>query len=128
MWQCCGVCVNKRRSDSRNLVVVWKLVILAIAVCLNITLAVRLIWGPQSVLSYRELRTQQVALETELAAQETHNALLSREIRLLQSDERYVEKIIRQRLNYVKENEILYLFDTGQSAAARGAEGNERKN
>lgn len=120
--------MNKRRSDSRNLVVVWKLVILAIAVCLNITLAVRLIWGPQSVLSYRELRTQQAALETELAAQETHNALLSREIRLLQSDERYVEKIIRQRLNYVKENEILYLFDTGQSAAARGAEGNERKN
>ena len=36
---------------------------------------------------------------------------LSREIRLLQTDDSYVEKMIRQRLNYVRKNEILYLFD-----------------
>lgn len=120
--------MNKRRSEPRNWVTVWKVIILAIALSLNVTLAVRLIWGPQSILSYRELRTQQIALQAELAKEEAQNALLSREIRLLQSDERYVEKLIRQRLNYVKENEILYLFDTGPSASARGATEDERKN
>ena len=47
----------------------------------------------------------------ELAALNEQRASLSREIRLLKTDPDYVEKVIRQRLNYVRKNEILYLFD-----------------
>ena len=54
------------------------------------------------------------------------NAGLSREIRLLQSDEKYVEKMIRQRLNFVRSNEILYLFT--EDANARGALPHDGKN
>ena len=30
---------------------------------------------------------------------------------MLKADPAYVEKVIRNRLNYVKKNEILYIFD-----------------
>ena len=54
---------------------------------------------------------KQSELSQELAALNEQRASLSREIRLLKTDPDYVEKVIRQRLNYVRKNEILYLFD-----------------
>ena len=49
---------------------------------------------------------------------QTERAALSREIRLLKTDPAYVEKVIRQRLNYVRKNEILYLFDKSRENSA----------
>lgn len=106
----------------------WKTTILAIALLVNVTLAIRLFWGQQSIATYHHHKKQQAELRVEIAARDAHNAELSREIRLLQTDARYVEKMIRQRLNYVKEDEILYLFDGGQHADNMGATGNEGKN
>ena len=99
------------RNGSSPLTVVWKSVILALAVLMNITLACRLVWGEQSVSSWRELKARQAQLVAELDELNKRRADLSLEIRLLQSDDAYVEKMIRQRLNYVRQNEILYLFD-----------------
>ena len=48
----------------------------------------------------------------------TRNLSLSREIRLLQTDQKYVEKMIRQRLHYLRDNEILYLFDAAPKSGA----------
>ena len=106
----------------------WKTIILVIALIVNVTLGIRLFWGPQSLSTYHQLKKQQAALQAELSMQDVTNAGLSREIRLLQTDGRYVEKMIRQRLNYVKENEILYLFDGGQDATTTGATRHEGKN
>lgn len=104
----------------------WKLIILALALTINATLVSRLFSGPQSFISYRELAAQHEELTTELEEYDKANAALSREIRLLQSDEKYVEKMIRQRLNFVRNNEILYLFTDEQNTS--GALSDDRKN
>ena len=100
--------------------------ILILAIIVNVVLASRLLWGPQSLVSYRELASQYAELLKERDGFDVVNAGLSREIRLLQSDEKYVEKMIRQRLNFVRSNEILYLFT--EDANARGALPHDGKN
>lgn len=102
----------------------WKGPILCIALFVNAMLMYRLITGPQSLMSYRELNEQYESLNKEIASVDTANASLSREILLLQSDEKYLEKMIRHRLNFVRDNEILYLF----SDTAEGVEIHEHKN
>ncbi len=105
---------------------IWKLFILALAVTVNIILVSRLLWGQQSLVSYRELAAQYAELLKERDKYDAINAGLSREIRLLQSDEKYVEKMIRQRLNFVRSNEILYLFT--EDPNVRGALPHDGKN
>ncbi|MCH5277231.1 MAG: septum formation initiator family protein [Desulfovibrionaceae bacterium] len=89
----------------------WKSAILALALFMNLTLAFRLLWGDQSVVAWRALKARLGQMTVELRDLDKRRADLSREIRLLQTDDSYVEKMIRQRLNYVRGNEILYLFD-----------------
>ena len=104
----------------------WKMLILVLAVTVNIVLVTRLLWGQQSLVSYRELASQYAELLKERDSFDAVNASLSREIRLLQSDEKYVEKMIRQRLNFVRSNEILYLFT--EDSNVRGAMPHDGKN
>lgn len=99
------------RDGSSQLSFFWRFTILALALFMNITLAVRLMWGDQSVREWRNLKGLQSALFEELTGLDKRMAELSQEIRLLQTDPAYMEKVIRQRLNYVRSDEILYLFD-----------------
>ena len=112
---------NNRVRDSRS--TFWKPLILVVALVVNATLLFRLFWGSQSIVSYRELVAQYTDLMQEIEDYDAVNAALSREIRLLQSDENYVEKMIRQRLNFVRENEILYLFTGSTNSGAAADEG-----
>ena len=115
---------NSRSRDSGP--TFWKTLSLVLAAIVNATLIFRLVWGPQSLVSYRELAAQYADLTQEIERYDAVNAALSREIRLLQSDEKYVEKMIRQRLNFVRGNEILYLFTESQNIS--GVSTDERKN
>lgn len=111
--------MKSRKDTTQSKVILWKAVLLILALVVNVTLLFRLFWGTQSVASYHELSEQHSALIKEIAIFDGVNAALSREIRLLQSDEKYVEKRIRQRLNFVRNNEVLYLFtDDGNTAGA----------
>jgi cell division protein FtsB len=105
-----------RKSDglSSSAAFLWKSVILALALLINVTLVWRLLWGEQSLAAWHGLRATHAGLLEELRDLDHLRADLSREIRLLQTDDAYVEKMIRQRLNYVRENEILYLFDDAE--------------
>ena len=58
---------------------------------------------------------------------EQKNIALSREIELLNSDNKYIEKVIRNKLNFVKNNEILYLFQEAQPPSRRGATSDDGK-
>lgn len=118
--------MNVRTAETAGRPTLWKTILLVLAFIVNATLAWRLAWGPQSVVSFRELKAQHASLLDDIARYDTINAALTSEIRLLQSDDRYVEKIIRQRLNFVRENEILYLFEDGQTSS--GAAANDGKN
>lgn len=89
----------------------WKALPLALVIFINVALAGRIIWGEQSIYSWRVLKSKEAELSQELSTLDAQRSSLSREIRLLKTDPAYVEKVIRQRLNYVRKNEILYLFD-----------------
>ena len=118
--------INARTTAPSSGATLWKMVILLIALTVNAILFSRLVWGPQSLVSYRELASQHADLVGEGDRFDAVSAGLSREIRLLQSDEKYVEKMIRQRLNFVRDNEILYLFT--EDAPTRGAVPHDGKN
>ena len=90
---------------------IWKSAILILALLMNVTLGYRLFSGDQSVMAWRALKGKQSEIVAEFSVLDQRRAELSREIRLLKTDNEYVEKVIRQRLNYVRPNEILYIFD-----------------
>ncbi|WP_365971214.1 septum formation initiator family protein [Halodesulfovibrio sp.] len=87
-----------------------KKILLAFSILLNLTLVAYLLMSDNGLSNYQTLKadtytfTQQQDMLDEKAYQ------LSHEIRLLQNDSEYVEKIIRARLGFVKSCEILYIF------------------
>lgn len=87
------------------------------SVC-NLVLLYRMIWGPTGLVDYSDLRSEYAEIQRQDAALDAENLSLSREIRLLQTDQKYVEKMIRQRLHYLRDNEILYLFDAAPKSGA----------
>lgn len=102
-------------------------VVLGLALLLNMVLLYNLIWGKSGAIAYTELKERCADLESRILAVEGENLELSREIRLLQSDEKYLEKTIRNRLNFVRENEILYIFPDSEGDGP-GAQAHEAKN
>lgn len=104
-----------------------RLLFLGIALALNVVLFGRLLFSEQGLVAYRELKAQHLALEEAVKKADAVNLALSREIRLLQSDDRYVEKMIRKRLNFVRDNEIVYLFPDAPEARS-GVGSDEGKN
>jgi cell division protein FtsB len=102
--------------------------LLVSSVLLNAVLIFSLIWGQQGIMEYKKIYEQYHALEERIAGLETENLLMSKEIRLLQSDEKYVEKVIRNRLHFLRDNEIRYIFPDTTEAEAPGALPNEAKN
>ena len=108
---------------------IWRRLLLAFLLAINAILLYRLIWSDtQGVLAYKTLKERHAVLEARIKELDEKNVALSREIRLLQSDEKYLEKIIRKHLNFVKDNEILYIFPNTKDTAKTGAGADETKN
>lgn len=92
----------------------------------DIALFGKMVWGPGGIVEYRDLKRQYTALQNEIAELDAKNMALSRDIRLLQTDNKYVEKMVRQKLRYLRDNEIVYLFPAAESQ--NGANPNDSKN
>jgi cell division protein FtsB len=103
-------------------------VALAASLLLNLVLCYNLVWGKSGAIAYMELRSRCEVLENRITTAGEQNLELSREIRLLQSDAKYIEKTIRNRLNFVRGNEILYIFPSEYAGDLSGAPVNEAKN
>ena len=73
-----------------------RLCVLCLLILLNCMLCYKAVWGENGLIDHGALKEQQLAVKTDPA---------------------YVEKVIRQRLNYVRKNEILYLFDEADTAS-----------
>lgn len=101
--------------------------VLAVSIALNLVLIYNLIWGNSGAIAYKELRQRCDALEDRIALIGEESLALSKEIRLLQSDEKYIEKMIRNRLNFVRNNEILYIFPAETKREPSGALPHETK-
>jgi len=106
----------------------WKVFLITVLGVLNVALFYRMVWSPYGLLVYHKLRQEHVQLETQIQELDKQNLALSHEIRLLRSDDSYVEKMIRRRLHYVKDNEVLYLFYDAPSSSKAGAPADEGKN
>lgn len=102
------------------------LIILALGV-FDLLLFGKMVWGPSGVIEYRELKKEYKDLQDRISQLDSDNLALSRDIRLLQSDNKYVEKMVREKLRYLRENEIVYLFPA-QSETQSGATPNDSKN
>ncbi|MCC8193941.1 MAG: septum formation initiator family protein [Deltaproteobacteria bacterium] len=105
----------------------WHRIFIGFSLAINVVLLYSLIWGGQGLNAYRNLKEQHKVLEGRIQNLDARNLALSREIRLLQSDEKYQEKVIRNRFNFVKDNEILYIFPESKDTAKTGAGLHETK-
>ncbi len=94
---------------------------------LDILLLGKVIWGPTGIMEYQSLNRQYASLKDKIATLDASNMALSRDIRLMQSDSRYAEKMVRQKLHYLRDNEMVYLF-ANPDASRVGAASNDGKN
>ncbi len=88
----------------------WRRTILAALVCFNLFLLYNLIWSDNGIFAYLELKSRHARLEERLQALKDQSLDYSQEIRWLKTDRAFTEKMVRSRMNYLKNNEILYQF------------------
>jgi len=109
-----------------------KRIFLVFLVVLNVFLGYRLLVGNAGLFAYLDLKRDHQGMADKLDAAAGKSRELSAEIRRLKSDSVYLENAIRERMNYVGENETVYIFPDprgGQGATQRaGAKGYEDKN
>ena len=78
---------------------------------INFLLFFFMVWGQNGLLAFKELKVQLAKLQATKVELDAQNLQLSHEIRLLKTDKSYQEKMIRQRLRYIRNNELVYIFD-----------------
>lgn len=103
-------------------------IILTASLLLNLVLVYALIWGQRGIIAYKELREHCAALSARIQVLGEEELALNQEISLLQAnDDKYLENLIRNRLNFVRENEILYIFPLETAGSSSGAPFHETK-
>lgn len=104
----------------------WRKILLAVSLSLNIVLFYSLIWGENGIYTYREMKGQAADMARRIEDLEQQNKNISREVKLLKTDTKYQESMIRSRLNFVRDNEILYIFPP--TSELDGASNDDAKN
>ncbi len=94
----------------------FRQILLCISLVLNVLLLYKLVWSEDGIIAYQGLKEQYTSLHQKITELDQKNLALSKEIRLLQSDDKYIDAMIRKRLNFVKDNEILYIFSDKEAA------------
>lgn len=95
-----------------------RILLVALLLFINLFLLFRLVWSDQGVFTYLELKNRYSALEEKIKGVDAESLDLSQEIRRLKSDKAYQEKVVRERMNFVKKDEILYIFPDGKAKSA----------
>ncbi|MBR4742056.1 MAG: septum formation initiator family protein [Desulfovibrio sp.] len=91
--------------------VLSKVLLFLILGIFNASLFYFMIWGPNGLLAFQELKKQQAELEAQKEELDDKCLMMSHAIRLLKTDKDYQEKMIRQKLRYIRDNEFVYIFD-----------------
>ena len=104
-----------------------RVLILTLLGIFDLALFGKMVWGPSGIIEYRNLKSEYNTLKEKIESLDAENMALSKEIRLLQSDSKYVEKIVREKLRYLRDNEIVYLFPSPPETQ-NGATPNDSKN
>lgn len=104
-----------------------KRLLFGLVIILNLYLLLNLVWGGGGLLAYLDLKERHQALEAELAQLEHTSLGLSREIRSLTADPQHQRQVVRERMNYVGDDEVLYVFPAAAAPTANEA-GDEEEN
>ncbi|WP_319466561.1 septum formation initiator family protein [uncultured Pseudodesulfovibrio sp.] len=104
-----------------------RVLLVALLLFINLFLLFRLIWSDQGVFAYLELKNRYEVLQSKIDSVDEQSLDLSQEIRRLKSDKAYQEKVVRERMNFVKKDEILYIFPD-ETTNDRGDGSNEQEN
>lgn len=91
-----------------------KLLFIGVA-ALNLVLLAGLVFGEHGLFAYLAMHERHAGLTRQIEAADAMSRELSREIRLMNSDPGYQEMVVRDELNYLRANEVLYLFEDGQT-------------
>ena len=103
----------------------------AALIVINILLFYNLIWSDRGLFAFNELKNRQAQMAQKVEEVSGKSLDLSQEIRWLKSDRSFTEKITRARMNFLKDNEVLYIFSKASPDAlgpATGATADELKN
>jgi len=84
--------------------------ILALILACNAVLLYSLIWSDKGIFAYLDLKSHQKELRQKLTELGGRSVDLSQDIRWLKSDKAFTEKMARAYGNYLRENEVVYLF------------------
>jgi len=90
--------------------------ILALCVIGLIVFAVSTVLGRQGLSSLFEARDDYNELDRSVTQLQRDNIRLQARVHQLESDDRYIEKVARERLGLVKPGEIIYRFDAPAAA------------
>lgn len=96
----------------------WKVLVLCAFGLVDLVLVYKMVWGPTGLLDYARLSEEYERAQAKQVELDAVNAALSKDIRLLRTDDKYVEQVIRQQFHYLRDNEILYLFGETTSGPA----------
>lgn len=102
-----------------------RIVLIALLLVINLFLMFRLIWSDQGIFAYLELKSRYEVLQSKIDNVDKESLDLSQEIRRLKSDKAYQEKIVRERMNFVRKDEILYIFPDETTDGKVGADEQE---
>ncbi len=89
---------------------VWSRVLIGLLIVVNLVLAYQVLVSNESLFAYIDLRKRYEEMERRIADLDEKNLSLSQEIRLLKSDRDHIERMIREQLNFVRQDEMLYVF------------------
>ena len=91
--------------------------ILILLLALNCFLLYQFGWGENSLSRYVELQEQKTELKTRLEKIKQENLALSRQIRNLKNNTRYLKRLIRSKMNLLRSNEVIYLTINSTNAS-----------
>ncbi len=107
---------------------VSRVIVLIIFIIVNTTFTYQALWGKKGLLGHEAIAARFAEAQERCARLDKENMALSREIRLLQNDRPYIEKMIRERLRFLHDNEILYLFgDDDEPAGTKQQDRSKRE-
>jgi len=80
------------------------------------------VFGSRGLIHLRRLHGRQAELELLAARLESRNEAVRDHLRRLESDDAYLEKTVRERLGWVRSNEVLYRVSPDAPVARPGGQ------
>ena len=85
--------------------------LVAAGIAVLVLCAVSAVFGSGGVIHLRRLQAQQAEVEATAYAMTQRNARLRAHLDRLETDDAYLEKVVRERLGWIKPGEVVYRVD-----------------